>query len=650
LTTQSLSLSFSNGSLATVRRSEFPVALITMPFISYCRPSIQLGLLKAITATYGFPVTTFHLHLNFAHYIGLDLYEALCFDRGTMLGVGDWLFAKAAFGAKTPHKDDFLELKNLTEDKILKGLLGDVSKLKELRNNEIPAFINKVVEEEDWGRFKVIGFSSTFEQNAASFALAAAIKRRYPRVCILFGGANFEGEMGLELVRSVECIDYAISGEGDKALPEFFIALQERKDPAKVPGVISRKEGKVHLCPAHTPLRTLDELPTPDYSEYFERLERLGMLPTDPETKIAIPYESARGCWWGQKHQCTFCGLNGTGITYRSKSAGKVLAELEQLSTYYPKVMMEAVDNILDMDYFNSFFPQVIEKNLGYEFFYEVKANLTKDQLALLAKGGVTALQPGIESLNSHVLKLMKKGIMAIQNVNMMRWAKYYGIKVSWNILWGFPGEAEEDYYQQAALMPRLFHLYPPILCARIRMERFSPIFAEEQNFPTWFMRPDISYSHIYPEEVALEKVAYFFDYEFKEGLAPSVYEDTVQASEQWQRLWGGKVKPSLYFWVFKDFVQIEDLRNPQEPHSITLDEPQASIYRALSDQPHTALAVKTQINYKGSITKLEQILQELGEAGLVMQDGKYYLSLAIPSRKRRCIIKDERLYFSLPG
>jgi len=59
---------------------------------------------------------------------------------------------------------------------------------------------------------------------------------------------------------------------------------------------------------------------------------------------------------------------------------------------------------------------------------------------------------------------------------------------------------------------------------------------------------------------------------------------------------------------------------------------------------------MKTRLDYKGSINELEQFLQELGEAGLVMQDGKYYLSLAIPSRKPRCIIRDERLFFSLPA
>ena len=67
-----------------------------------------------------------------------------------------------------------------------------------------------------------------------------------------------------------------------------------------------------------------------------------------------------------------------------------------------------------------------------------------------MAQAGVTKIQPGIESLSSNVLRLMRKGVRAIQNVNLLRWAQYYDIDVAWNLLWGFPGETEQDYTEQA--------------------------------------------------------------------------------------------------------------------------------------------------------------------------------------------------------
>jgi hypothetical protein len=65
----------------------------------------------------------------------------------------------------------------------------------------------------DWSRYRVVGFTSTFQQNAASFALARRIKDAHPRVTILFGGSNFDGPMGLAWMDAVPWIDLAITGE-----------------------------------------------------------------------------------------------------------------------------------------------------------------------------------------------------------------------------------------------------------------------------------------------------------------------------------------------------------------------------------------------------------------------------------------------------
>src|SRR5271169_1345638 len=82
------------------RRSAWPVVLVSMPFMDPYRPSIQLGLLKAVTARYGFPVRTYHAYLDFAVQIGIDYYEMLCENHGTL--IGDWLFSLEAFGGAAP--------------------------------------------------------------------------------------------------------------------------------------------------------------------------------------------------------------------------------------------------------------------------------------------------------------------------------------------------------------------------------------------------------------------------------------------------------------------------------------------------------------------------------------------------------------------
>ena len=141
-----------------------------------------------------------------------------------------------------------------------------------------------------------------------------------------------------------------------------------------------------------------------------------------------------------------------------------------------------------------------------------------------MAQAGVTRIQPGIESLSSNVLRLMRKGVRAIQNVNLLRWAQYYDICVDWNLLWGFPGETEQDYTDQAAAIPHLLHLPPPASANRIWLERFSPLFTEHDTFRLRRRTPEPSYRYVYPGNVDIERVAYFFDYDLDGGLPDSAY------------------------------------------------------------------------------------------------------------------------------
>ena len=64
---------------------------------------------------------------------------------------------------------------------------------------------------------------------------------------------------------------------------------------------------------------------------------------------------------------------------------------------------------------------------------------MRKDQIALLGAAGIREVQPGIESFDTHTLKLMKKGVTGMQNVAFLKWAQQFGVAAYWNILYGFP-------------------------------------------------------------------------------------------------------------------------------------------------------------------------------------------------------------------
>jgi hypothetical protein len=168
---------------------------------------------------------------------------------------------------------------NVTDDEVIAlRIMADAQlsreQVVELREHTIPSYLDGLVDAVPWGWFRIVGFTCTFQQSAASFALARPIKARYPNVITIFGGANFEGTMGAELARSVDVVDYAVIGEGDLTLPELLDAFVEGCDPAAVPGLAFRRGEDVIRSASRTPFENMDTLPTPNYDEYFERAEQ----------------------------------------------------------------------------------------------------------------------------------------------------------------------------------------------------------------------------------------------------------------------------------------------------------------------------------------------------------------------------------------
>src|SRR5262249_45471981 len=148
-----------------------PVALVSMPFASAARPSIQLGLLKAVGQEKGFPVSCWSLDLDFAYQIGLATFEIIC-NYGRCF-LGDWLFSCEAFGDQAPDKEGrYLELNRATIKSLLDTLDRPLDYIMEMRRNEVPRYLDRLMEVVPWERYAAVGFTSTFQQNVASFALA----------------------------------------------------------------------------------------------------------------------------------------------------------------------------------------------------------------------------------------------------------------------------------------------------------------------------------------------------------------------------------------------------------------------------------------------------------------------------------------------
>lgn len=607
------------------------VALVNVPFAMADRPSIQCGLLKAAATGAGHDVDVYYLNLELAAEFGATRYHEVSHLR-THLLIGEWFFSVAAFGYR-PDEHAYREARP-SINSFCRDIGLSFEDLCRYRNEILPAWIDHWATAVDWRRYAVVGFTSTFEQNTAALALARAIKDRCPDPITVFGGANFDGEMGKEYVRALPWIDYVVVGEGDRAFPELLDRVSAGERPIGVPGVFSACDGAVVGTAPGSRVDAMDDLPDPDYDEFFETLFRLGV---DRVCTLAQPplllIETGRGCWWGQKHHCTFCGLNANGMRFRAKSPKAALEQVRRLSARYRISNFEAVDNILDYRYIEEVCVPLGQAKYDYRFFYEVKANLKREQLRTMARAGITRIQPGIESLSSHVLELMHKGISMLHNVRCLKWAHYYGMRPAWNILMGFPGETERDYEEQLRIMPLLRHLPPPGGCGPIWLERFSPYFFDT-SFPVTNVDPLDAYHFIYPSDrLNLGEIAYFFEYEMGDTVPPERHRDMQLVATEWRNAWGGKPKPELVYQRTPDWIQVFDRRTP-EVTAFSYDGLAAAIYEYCGDTDRTEGQILTEMEVRGTRADSETVRSALGSflgAGIMLEEKGRFLSLALP-------------------
>ena len=473
--------------------SSAQVALVYMPFADLHWPALGISLLKAALAQRNIACDIHYLTFPFAERIGLSLYEWI----ELWLLFGEWFFAQALFGRQWEEEHPLLESpqnepgKAITPPERL-GLLRQA-------RNDIGAYLDACLSAVPWERYKIIGFSSIGQQNVASLALAKRFKATWLDKVVVFGGPNCQGEMGLELHRQFPFIDFVCRGESDFLFPALVERLLVGASPPSLPGLILRDDDgrSVPVGSGALPVTDLDSLPYPDFDDYFRQLDESSL---DLEARLSLSFESSRGCWYGEKQKCTFCGFNGEVMAFRRKSPGRVLDELTYLTRRYGVSRVAATDLILDMRYLRDLVPEIIERDLGCSIYYEVKANLRKNQLRLLKRAGVNCLQPGIESLSTDILQLMRKGCTALQNVQLLKWASELGIELAWNFLMGFPGEEPDEYARMAEMIPALLHLQPPLPQGAgrlVRLYRFSPYFDDPEGWGITNVRAVSSYGAV---------------------------------------------------------------------------------------------------------------------------------------------------------
>jgi radical SAM superfamily enzyme YgiQ (UPF0313 family) len=370
------------------------------------------------------------------------------------------------------------------------------------------------------------------------------------------------------------------------------------------------------------------------YDDFLNTLEN-----NFPQKKMSpiLLFETSRGCWWGEKAHCTFCGLNGASMNYRAMSPDKAIQQFEALFKYAPRcTRYQNVDNILAKNYISEVFPY-LNPPADASIFYEVKADLTEEDVKMLAKTKVNLIQPGIEALNTSTLKLMRKGTSVFQNLVLLRNCAMHDVFPIWNLLLGFPGEGEEVYRKYVDDLPLLIHLPPPNGAFPVRFDRYSPYFTKATEYGL-DLKPFEFYSMTYPfDQESVANLAYYFvdtkfDAEYRIVLSrwlSKVREKVVN----WRLRYGGAnsaLPARLYFKESEGQTVVYDSRSGQAvEHKIS--DAGLQVLRSCNKANRIA-QLATELGHLPGFDPVKEVAY-LKERGLLFQEHERLLSLVLPQQ-----------------
>lgn len=529
------------------------ILLLVPPFArTYKAPILDPHTLQTFATLKGYKADILYLNVLLASIIGTELYDTITnVPRFWMLG--ERLFARNAHGLSPLGKN----VQYFTDEglSISGNRCQHVKTSFEAKDFDLDmylqleklcySFVDVVVPVITSLHYKIIWSIIGWEQTNCAVAIFNKVKKNHPEVITLIGGMNCEGKMAEGIASLSDAIDYVFSGELELAFSDFLDKYSVEKLP----------DQQILLG---NPLRDLNGLTLPDYEDFFiQAYHFLG----DIDLKKYITYETSRGCWRGQKHQCTFCSLNSKErLQYRHKKPEKVIEELRQIYRRYPNSIILMIDHIMPLSYHKELLPILSMHEEVLAIRYEIQPELELKDLYHLKNAKINHIQPGIEALSTDLLNLINKRTTGRQNLLLLRNALSVEMYVYWYLLWGFPGDKAVSYKETLELLPLIRHLQPPALLAHVRIERFSSYVQAPQQHNISNLRPWAVYKMIYPDWADIDNLAYRFigNYPSESHEHPELMREIVREIEYWKKTWK---QSSLVMYPLADYYMIYDSR-----------------------------------------------------------------------------------------
>ncbi len=441
------------------------IKILSVPFTSFSLPSLEIASTLGYLKKFKFDVEAKYPAYEYANFLGWDNYKYL---RDT--GHGQRIFSKLLF-----EKDiDFVFQQN---EKVCELL-------QQTRNFSISYIENLQID-----KSSIVIFHLYNKQLIPSLYFAKKIKKSFG--CnIWFSGFHCEGILGRNLRDIFPFIDETIG-----------VNIEET--------ILSKITGK-HI----DFMSSLDFLPTPDYSDFYNLSNEIkDNIPAFRKNNINYQVEYSRGCKW---NKCSFCTLNCHSNSFRKRSPDLILKDYKNIVDSYKTTLIYPEHFVMPDDWSNwldtvSNFYKSASNTMNLNF--KVSDLLSEESFKILKELGANILV-GTESMSTKYLKKLNKGQKVIENIQVLKLAKRWGIPCFHNMMYGLPFESEDMYLESVENIKYIFHLQPPFDIEKFRLTYGSHIFNNFKIYNIRKMYMKTENQELFPSEIRETYIPFFYDFE----------------------------------------------------------------------------------------------------------------------------------------
>lgn len=287
-------------------------------------------------------------------------------------------------------------------------------------------------------------FTNFFDED---LQLPRLVKETIPQAIVVLGGAHVT--MDYEPSISNPNVDVIVRGEGEYTLTELVERIKRKQDYFDVPGTVVKKNGKVVGNPLREPIPDLDALPMPAYHllrmDIYLKDQRKYIFPFAKREPIAFMIGS-RGCHFN----CIFCSTSKVFRKFRSRSAEKIIEEIEFLKKEYGVKEIAFQDDCFlgDIGNVKKLCQLLISRKTSV--FWTVPPGLPiwladKKLLKLMRDSGCYRVCFPIESGCEKTLKFIRKPVHLKKAKETVDEANKLGLWTYGNLIIGFPNETKEE-------------------------------------------------------------------------------------------------------------------------------------------------------------------------------------------------------------